>query len=237
MKRQAVVFVFGGEGTHSVSMDLTILKTAPAWAEVEDALRQTINRVDLFEFLAASAGTPNAPESILVTTIVNILHASIWASWGLKPDVAIGHSSGDVAAAHAAGMFSTLQALRAAHDLGRIASTQQGGMLHTTVSSVDSFPSAGLHVAGINSKSEEGVNVTLCGSNLDIEIWLAKDKNAQRINSAHPWHHPVYAETPKAFFPMRSSLSSGACAFVSAADGGYSPQAPLGKCHAPPSRL
>jgi len=230
MKDHSTVFVFCGEGAHSSSTDLSILKTSPAWAEVADAVRQTINR-DLTAFLEASLGTTNAPDSILTTTIINILHASLWESWGVKPDVVIGHSSGDVAGMYAAGMYSTLQAIRAAHDLGRIAATQQGGMLYTTVESVASFPSGGLHVAGINSKSETGTSVTLCGSNLDITSWLAQDTKAQRINSAHPWHHPIYADICSAFLPMPSGPSMADCTFISTTAGGYSPKVPVDQEH------
>ena len=103
-----VVFLMCGEGAHTSETDISLLRHSPAWEEVSVALRGTVNR-DLAEFLKAERGTPSAPSSILVTTAVNILNAALWRSWGVEPDVAVGHSSGDVAAAHACGMYSTAQ--------------------------------------------------------------------------------------------------------------------------------
>ena len=105
------VFVFCGEGAHASDTDIDVLRTSPAWNEVAEALRQVMNCDDLGHFLEASRGCPSAPVSILVTTIINILHSALWKSWGVEPDVAVGHSSGDVAAAHACGMYSTIQVM------------------------------------------------------------------------------------------------------------------------------
>lgn len=117
--------------------------------------------------------------------------------------------------------FVSKQALRAAHDLGRIASTQDGGMLYTQVAKETTFPLEGLEVAGINSVVKgDTISVTLCGSHQAIEAWLAKDKRAVRINSATPWHHSSYAHVPEAFLPMASSTASGCCRMVSTTGGG-----------------
>lgn len=104
------VFVFCGEGAHDSSTDVSLLQSSPAWEEVTQAMREVTNR-DLAEFLHAERGSARAPDSILFTTVVNILHAALWRSWGVEPNVAVGHSSGDVAAAHACGMYTTVQVL------------------------------------------------------------------------------------------------------------------------------
>ena len=107
-KNARVVFLMCGEGAHTSDTDISMLRRSPAWEAVSVALYETVNR-DLEEFLKTECGTTSAPTSILVTTVINILNAAIWRSWGVEPDVAVGHSSGDVAAAHACGMYTTAQ--------------------------------------------------------------------------------------------------------------------------------
>ena len=126
-----------------------------------------------------------------------------------------------------------LQAMRVAHDLGRIAATREGGMLYTQVDNINSlFPlDNGLDIAGINSVGSDGsTSVTLCGPTKAIEDWLAKDKKAVRIASDHPWHHSAYADIPASFLPMSSGHGTATgCKLVTATAGGHVVSSPLGE--------
>lgn len=48
--QHATVFLFAGEGVHSVDTDISSLKASPAWAEVEAAL-ESVNGASLEPFL------------------------------------------------------------------------------------------------------------------------------------------------------------------------------------------
>jgi hypothetical protein len=107
-------------------------------------------------------------------------------------------------------------------------------MLYTHVGDLDDVSGmGGLELAGINSINPSAppadrYSVTLCGSVEAIEAWLKRDKGAQRLNTAHPWHHPDYAAAG-AFLPMNSSPATDPeCSFISSTLDGYDTAGPLG---------
>ena len=148
----SAIFVFAGEGAHSETTDWRELRLAPAWADVDEAIKSLSIADGLEPLLLQHLGCHAAPLSPVVTTAINILNASRWRAAGHAPSVAIGHSIGEVAAAEAAGLLSTRSAIELAFTLGRVAATLEGGMLHTVLAraQVDAWSDPELCVSAIN---------------------------------------------------------------------------------------
>jgi hypothetical protein len=47
----SIVFMFAGEGAHSADMDISMLKTSPAWDQIDTALRAELHQPSLEHFL------------------------------------------------------------------------------------------------------------------------------------------------------------------------------------------
>ena len=93
---------------------LSSLKASPAWNAVEESLTSLLGKgVDsLNGFLLANLGEHSAPASLVVTTVVSILNAERWRrSTKHQYRAVLGHSIGEVAAAHAAEMLTLNEAL------------------------------------------------------------------------------------------------------------------------------
>ncbi|MET9297335.1 SDR family NAD(P)-dependent oxidoreductase [Streptomyces sp. NPDC003077] len=137
-----VAFVFPGQGTQWAGMGAGLLEHSPAFAaaidECEAALKPYVDW-SLADVLREVPGAPTLERVDVVqpaTFAVMIALASVWESYGVRPDAVIGHSQGEIAAAVVSGAL-TLQdgakvvALRsqaiAAHLAGR------GGMLSTAL--------------------------------------------------------------------------------------------------------
>ena len=47
----SIVFMFAGEGAHSTDTDISMLKTSPAWAQIDTALLTELHQPSLEHFL------------------------------------------------------------------------------------------------------------------------------------------------------------------------------------------
>ncbi|MFY1830940.1 SDR family NAD(P)-dependent oxidoreductase [Myxococcus fulvus] len=115
--RTQVVFVFPGQGSQWVGMGRELLRSEPVFrAAMEDCDAALKAFVDwsLLEVLASSdAGwleRIDVVQPALFSMQVGL--ARLWRSWGITPDAVVGHSMGEVAAAHVAGALSLEDAAR-----------------------------------------------------------------------------------------------------------------------------
>ncbi|HEV2131110.1 MAG TPA: type I polyketide synthase, partial [Longimicrobiaceae bacterium] len=115
-----VVFVFPGQGSQWVGMGGQLLQQESvfraAMEECEAAMRPLVEW-SLLEQLAADEDAPGYlldRIDVVQPTLVSldIALARLWRSWGIEPAAVVGHSMGEVAAAHVAGILSLDDAMR-----------------------------------------------------------------------------------------------------------------------------
>lgn len=113
-----VVFVCPGQGSQWIGMGQQLLRQEPVFQEAiascAAAMRPHTNW-SLLEMLESnpSDGRFEAIDVIQpVLFAIQVALAALWSSWGIRPDALIGHSMGEVAAAHIAGVLSLEDAAR-----------------------------------------------------------------------------------------------------------------------------
>lgn len=138
-----VVFVFPGQGTEWPGMAADLLRSAPVFAgSVRACERALAPYVDwsLEEVLTGCAGAPgldrvDVVQPVLFATMVSL--AALWRSFGVEPAAVVGHSQGEIAAAHVAGALSLADAARLVALRSRTLDAIRGGGAMVTVMGAD----------------------------------------------------------------------------------------------------
>ena len=198
-----LAFVFAGMGPQWWAMGRQLLTEAPHFAEVlEDCdrlLRPLSGWSLLDELLADEAGSRVDETRIVQVTncALQIALAALWRSWGVVPDAVIGHSAGEMAAAHVAGALERHEALLVAFHRGRLLhrATGTGTMLAAAISAEEAAAivdagGARVALAAVNSPS----SITLSGHvealgsiARDLE---ERDRFCRMLPTRVPYHGP-----------------------------------------------
>ncbi|MFI6867728.1 SDR family NAD(P)-dependent oxidoreductase [Nocardia sp. NPDC050406] len=192
--------VFSGQGAQWAGMAAELCAGHPVFAEHFDAI------VDTLEPLLGqtiSLRTAVASEELVDQTV--FAQAGLFAfevalfrlleSWGVRADVVAGHSIGEVAAAHVAGVLSLADACVLVAARGRLmqALPTGGAMVAVGASESDVLPllSAGVSVAAINGPS----SVVLSGVEADVvavaDRCAAQGWRTHRLRVSHAFHSPL----------------------------------------------
>ncbi|HYP39267.1 MAG TPA: beta-ketoacyl synthase N-terminal-like domain-containing protein, partial [Chloroflexia bacterium] len=111
-RRPRLVMVFSGQGSHWFGMGARLMEQEPVFRialEQCDRLMREHVEWSLLEQIAAPAEQSRLNETDVAQPAIFAIQvglAALWRSWGITPDVIIGQSLGEIAAAHVAGALS-----------------------------------------------------------------------------------------------------------------------------------
>ena len=121
-----VAFMFPGGGSQYPGMASDLWRTEAIFRrgieECHDML-QSISGIDLVELLFGNPGASDLERPSLALPAlfaVEVAMSDLWMSWGVRPDVVIGHSMGEYTAACLAGILSRYDALSLVSERGRL---------------------------------------------------------------------------------------------------------------------
>lgn len=113
-----LVFVFPGQGAQWPRMGIELYETQPAFRVALDEVDAELALTTGWSVLAALRADTGAPSLLQVDVVqpalfaVSVALAHMWKSFGIVPDAIVGHSFGEIAAAHIAGVLSLADAAR-----------------------------------------------------------------------------------------------------------------------------
>ncbi|XXY19857.1 SDR family NAD(P)-dependent oxidoreductase [Sorangium sp. So ce216] len=115
---RGLVFVFPGQGSQWLGMGRQLMKEEPVFRAALKACDRAFRRYcdwSLLERLNAGGDGPQLDRIDVIQPAlfaIEVALAALWRSWGVEPDAVVGHSMGEVAAAHVAGALSLDDAAR-----------------------------------------------------------------------------------------------------------------------------
>ncbi|GAB1820556.1 type I polyketide synthase [Herbidospora sp. RD11066] len=113
--RRKTVFVFPGQGSQWVGMAAGLLRESPVFARSIEECAEALDPYTGWSLVDLLTGTGalervDVVQPALFAVMVSL--ARLWEAAGVRPDAVVGHSQGEIAAAHIAGALSLADAAR-----------------------------------------------------------------------------------------------------------------------------